>query len=346
MTGAGIDSGPETVDGRVEPLLVAVDGGASKTDVWIVGTDGSVLGSWRGEGCNHQLVGLDAAVAALGASIDQAADRSGLGHAPRPVAPLGLYCLAGLDLPIDEQRLGPAITGARWTTRDVVRNDTFAVSRAGSKNSWGIGVVCGSGLNCAGVGPDGRTVRFPSLAELSGDFAPGGAWLGVRALGLALRARDGRGQDTTLTALVPKHFSMNDPEEVLAAVYSGELSYGRLFELARIALEAAREGDGPAQDAVAFLADEVVAMAGAAITRLDVAGEAVEVVLGGGIFESGDEDFTARVEDGLRHIAPLVVCRRPEGPPVLGAALMGLDIAEAAPAAFARLRADAAQLGA
>ncbi len=73
---------------------------------------------------------------------------------------------------------------------------------------------------------------------------------------------------------------MRDPEEVLAAVYSGALNYGRLFELARIALEAARDGDGPAQDAVAFLADEVVAMARAAIIRLDVAEEAVEVVLG------------------------------------------------------------------
>ncbi len=40
-----------------------------------------------------------------------------------------------------------------------------------------------------------------------------------------------------------------------------------------------------------------------------------------------------------------VVCRRPEGPPVLGAALMGLDIVSASPASFARLRADAAELG-
>src|SRR4029077_14994225 len=89
---------------------------------------------------------------------------------------------AGLDLPVDEERLAPGIALRNWSGRDVVGNDTFAVSRAGTTGSWGIGVVCGTGMNCAGVGPNGRTVRFPALAELSGDFTPGGSWLGARAL--------------------------------------------------------------------------------------------------------------------------------------------------------------------
>ena len=37
-------------------------------------------------------------------------------------------------------------------------------------------------MNCAGVGPDGRSVRFPALAELSGDFAPGRRLAGASAL--------------------------------------------------------------------------------------------------------------------------------------------------------------------
>ena len=56
-----------------------------------------------------------------------------------------------------------------------------------------------------------RRVRFPALAELSGDFAPGGAWLGVRALGLALRAGDGRGPSTALRERVPAHFGTPTP---------------------------------------------------------------------------------------------------------------------------------------
>ncbi len=232
-----------------------------------------------------------------------------------------MYCLAGVDLPVDEERLTEAIAARGWSTLDILRNDTMAVLRAGARSGWGVAIVCGSGLNCVGLGPDGTIERFPSLAELSGDFAPGGSWLGVRALGLALRSRDGRGAPTALAELVPARFDLPDPEAVLSAVYTGELDYGRLFELAEVCLDAAAAGDRPAADAADLLADEVVAMATAAIRRLGAAADDVEVVLGGGLFESDYAGFTDRVSSGVSEIACRATFRRLDGPPVLGAAL-------------------------
>ena len=281
-----------------EDRIVAVDGGASKTDVWLVAADGTLLSKGRGAGSNHQFSGMDGAMDALGSAIDQATRAAGLDPTIRPAAGTGVYCLAGLDLPVDEERLGRAIGDRAWSTVDVVRNDTMAVLRAGSNSGWGVGIVCGSGINCVGLGPDGSIVRFPSLAELSGDFAPGGSWLGVRALGLALRSRDGRGGPTVLAELVPARFGLPDPEAVLTAVYTGELEYGRLFELAEVCLAAGAAGDLPASEAAHTLADEVTAMATAAITRLGVGGDEVEVVLGGGIFDSPYAGFIDRVEAG------------------------------------------------
>jgi N-acetylglucosamine kinase-like BadF-type ATPase len=220
----------------------------------------------------------------------------------------------------------------------VVRNDTFAAWRAGTTSSWGIGVVCGSGLNCAGIGRDGASVRFPALAELSGDFAPGGSWLGVRALGLALRAGDGRGAPTLLSSRVPAHFGQPDAEAVLTAVYTGALPYGRLFELARVLLDAAADGDTPSRQAATILADEVATFAGAAIRRLGVQDTEVEVVLGGGIFDTDDADFHARVAEGIHAIAPRARLLRLGSPPILGAALLGLDALGAGEEAKARLR--------
>ena len=225
--------------------VLAVDGGASKTDVWLVTADGEVVDTARGGGSNHQFSGLDNAMDTLDSTIDAALTNAGLMPRSRPVATTGVYCLAGVDLPADEERLGEAIAGRAWTSVDVVQNDTVAVLRAGAPSGWGVGIVCGSGLNCVGLGSDGSVERFPSLAELSGDFTPGGSWLGVRALGLALRSRDGRGGPTTLADLVPAHFGMPDPEAVLSAVYTGALDYGRLFELARVCLDAATAGDVP-----------------------------------------------------------------------------------------------------
>ena len=161
----------------------------------------------------------------------------------------------------------------------------------------------------------------------------------MRALGLALRAGDGRGSPTVLRTRVPAHFDEVDAEAVLTGVYSGTIAYGRLFELARVLLDAAADGDDPAREAADTLADEVVAFAGAAITRLGVTEEAVEVVLGGGIFETHDNGFQARVADGIHAVAPRALLRRLTVPPVLGAALLGLDAIGADDEAKDRLRA-------
>lgn len=322
------------------PAVLAFDGGASKTDVVLVSRDGDVLGRARVGPSNHQLVGLDAAVETLGVAVAAVAADAGL---PAPVAGLplcvlGVYCLAGIDLPVDEEILAPALAATGWTEEVVLRNDTFAVSRAGTSAPWGIGVVCGTGVNCAAMGPDGRTVRFPALAELSGDFAPGGAWLGVRALGLALRAGDGRGAPTSLRDRVPAHLGQPDAEAALSGIYTGAIPYNQLFGLARVLLDAAADGDAEARRAADVLADEVAAFVRAAVARLDLQEEPVEVVLGGGIFDTTDAAFHARVADGIHAVAPRAVLVRLEAPPVLGAALIGLDLIGARPDALVALR--------
>jgi N-acetylglucosamine kinase-like BadF-type ATPase len=273
---------------------------------------------------------------ALGSTIEAALDAAALSSGSP--TDLGVYCMAGMDLPVDEERLGGAIRSRSWSTESLVRNDTLAVLRAGAQSGWGVGVVCGSGLNCVGLGPDGRVARFPSLGELSGDFAAGGSWLGVRTLGVALRSGDGRGGPTALTAMVSSHFGLADPESVLSAVYTGSIPYGRLFELARVCLEAAAAGDAVAAEAVGVLAAEVVAMVRAGVARLGVAGEEVEVVLGGGLFEDEYLGFTDRIEAGIRAVVPRARFRRLEAAPVTGAALLALDALGAPAASMARLR--------
>ena len=330
-------SGPPVAGG----MLLAVDGGASKTDVWLVDADGTVLGTSRGGGSNHQFCGLEAAMDALGSAIGAAVDDAGLVVGPRLVADTGVYCMAGVDLAVDEERFGDAIGSRGWTRVDHVHNDSLAVLRAGVRSGWGVGLVCGSGINCVGLAPDGSVVRFPSLGELSGDFAAGGSWLGVRTLGLALRSRDGRGAPTELAQLVPAHFHLADPEAVLTAVYTGEIAYGRLFELAQICVDAAAAGDRVAVGAVGILADEVVTMVTATVARMGMNAAEVEVVLGRGLFDSGHPAFAERIATGVRRAVPHVRFRRLTSPPVVGAALLALDAVGASVQAEARLRSSA-----
>ena len=86
-------------------------------------------------------------------------------------------------------------------------------------------------------------------------------------------------------------------------------------------------------------ADEIVTMAGASIRRLRMTKLDVEVVLGGGIFRNRDPSFFERIREGLLRIAPASSIVPLGAPPVVGAALIGLDLVGARPAARRRLRA-------
>jgi N-acetylglucosamine kinase-like BadF-type ATPase len=138
---------------------------------------------------------------------------------------------------------------------------------------------------------------------------------------------------------VPDHFGEPDAEAVLTGIYTGTIAYGRLFELARVLLDAAADGDALSRQAADTLADEVTAFVRAAITRLKVEGTEVEVVLGGGVFDTEDAGFHARVAEGIRMVAPRARLLRLNAPPVLGAALLGLDAIGADKRAKERLRA-------
>ena len=71
-------------------------------------------------------------------------------------------------------------------------NDLFALLEAGTDSPDAVAVVCGTGVNAVGRAADGRTVRFPALGSISGDWG-GGGQLGMQALSHAARAVDGRG---------------------------------------------------------------------------------------------------------------------------------------------------------
>ena len=326
-----------SLERRRRPAILAVDGGNSKADALVVDRAGNVLGAARTVAPSN--VGRSNGSADLfDKVIAAAARRAGLEPAARPLASLGMFCLAGADTAREERGIERALSRRGWTRDTLVRNDTLAVLRAGTDRGWGIGVVCGAGINAVGVGPSGRTVRFAALGELSGDHAAGGQWVGRAALGAAVRALDGRGERTVLERIVPEHFGASNAEALARAMYRDRISSERLVELPPAVFRAAADGDTVARGILDQLADEVVAMATAAITRLRVVDADVEVVLGGGMFRSHDPVFLERIRAGIGAIAPRATMTTLTVPPVVGAALLGLDRIGASRKARARVR--------
>lgn len=317
--------------------VLAIDAGNSKTDVAVVSADGTVCGTARGGPFRPDRVGAAAAVAGMAPLVDKARSDAGL-DGPGPFARHVSACLANADLPIEHEALESAIATHRWGHSIEVFNDTFALLRAGLDEPRGVAVVCGAGINCAGLLPDGRTARFAAVGHISGDWGGGGN-LWQEAMWWAARAVDGRGPATALSDALPRHAGLTTMEELIEAVHLGRLSEADCMELTPVLFAVAAEGDEVASDLVRRQAEEVVALAVAAMRRLEVLGEPIPVVLGGGVLTAGHAQLMDEIERRLADAAPLAEPRVVRTPPVVGAALLGLDRIGASIEVRARLRA-------
>lgn len=319
----------------VNASVLAVDAGNSKTDVALVGEDGTVLATARGGGFRPPTVGVEAAMDVLASVIGQAL--ADAGERAGDVAHVSA-CLANADLPVEEAELADAMRARGWGGSVEVRNDTFAILRAGVDEPRGVAVVCGAGINCVGMVPDGRTARFPAIGRISGDWG-GGSGLAEEALWFAARAEDGRGEPTELVRTLPGHFGLGSMYALIEALHRGHVPEGRRHELTPVLFATSAAGDPVASALVDRLADEVVAMASVALGRLGLLGEEVPVLLGGSVLAARHPRLDGRITRLLAERAPRAVVRVVAQPPVLGAALLGLDRTGAAPEAHRRLRA-------
>jgi N-acetylglucosamine kinase-like BadF-type ATPase len=319
-------------------LVLAVDGGNAKTDLALLDSSGGLLSLVRGGGSSPHHLGSDGCIAVLQSLLDSALAGVGAASLDRPLAATAQILLAGVDLPEDRVALRARIEQLGWSDRLVLDNDTPALLRAGTDRGWGIAVVCGAGINCLGVAPDGREARFLALGPPSGDWG-GGADVGLAAVAAAARSADGRGPRTVLERAVPAHFGLGDPVELSRALHTGEIPTVRLGELAPIVLAAGDE-DSVAADIIRRLADEVIAFARAAIRRLELTGADPDVILGGRVLRSIAPSVVETITRELQEVAPAARVLVSPSEPIVGAALLALDAVAADAGAGSRARAE------
>ncbi|HLW95840.1 MAG TPA: BadF/BadG/BcrA/BcrD ATPase family protein [Solirubrobacteraceae bacterium] len=332
MTATGTD-GSDGAD-----LVLAVDGGNTKTDLALLDSSGRLLSLARGGGSSAHYLGAEGCAAVLEGLLKAAFADAGLSSSSRPLAATAQILVAGADLPEERSALRAEIEKLDWSGRLVIDNDTPALLRAGTDRGWGICVVCGAGINCLGVGPDRREARFLALGEISGDWG-GGVGVGLAALTAAARSADGRGPRTLLEGAVPAQFGLTDALELSRAVHLQQIPETRLGELAPIVLALCDE-DPVAASIVRRLAGEVSALASAAIRRLELTDADPDVVLGGRLLRSVAPSVLDTIVAAIHEVAPNARVVVSASEPIVGAALLGLDALGADPATSARGRAE------
>ena len=298
--------------------VLAVDGGNSKIDLALVSRSGELLALVNGP---DDLAPAGADGRGHGAPRRPRRARRAREAGRGAGGELGVLLRRRRRLSGRRARVDGAFAGAGVAERVSVHNDAFAALRAGAPDGWGVVVICGAGVNAAGVGPDGRTARLAGIGDLSGDWG-GGQGIGREALAAAVRARDGRGPATVARHGASRSGSaLRRPIDVTRRDVRGHDEHragSRSWR--RSSSRSPAEGDAVARGIVDRLADELATMAVAIARQLRVARRAVDVVLTGGVFRATDAEFYARIEAGVRAAVPDARIVRLRDRPVLGAA--------------------------
>lgn len=316
-----------------DAILIAIDGGGSKTDGVAVDLDGTVLAQARLSGSSPHFLDVLSAVNVIDDVIRTLCAQTG----NRPILQTNLY-LSSIDFPSEVAEFADAIADKPWSrgctgNAALIGNDMLALLRTGTREPDAVAVVCGTGINCLGVRGDGRHAGFAALGTISGDWG-GGRFLGEQALWHAARAADGRGEPTLLAQMVPERLGLPDVAAVIEAFHFRRLDEERFADLTALIFDATDRGDAVATAVVERQAEEIVAFAVAALTRLELLDDAVPVVLGGGVLAAGHRLLLDGVEQRLAQRAPKATMSLVRSRPVLGAALLTLETVGAADSAL------------
>jgi N-acetylglucosamine kinase-like BadF-type ATPase len=302
-------------------LVLAVDGGNSKTDVVLMNAEGALLSWVRGPG---SALGVRRTATLVTRLAGIAAHDAGLTTSALAQAH-GAYYLAGADLPFQVDALREAI-GAHQVMKSIeVGNDAWALLRLGAAAAApAVAVVCGAGLKCVARTGDDR-YEFPGLGWQTGDLSGAGDFLAREAVRAAARAEDGRGPDTRLRHMVCEQLGVPGIRVFAEQMLAGTLVEQQLGKLAPVVLGCARDGDPVATSIVDSLATEVATLAHAARRQFPATQRSWTLVLGGGLFA----DPAQRLLSAVRAAAPGLeldfTLTSPSEPPAAGAALLGLD---------------------
>jgi glucosamine kinase len=303
-----------------QPWVVGVDGGGSRGRAWFARADHATphppIGVAEHEGsCNPYSAGPEAAAVAILAVIEGARRAAG---APEGALQEAFVCIGTAGVERERERTGLAaalVAGGITSGRLLLEGDPWvalegALPAAQEGGEGRVMLVAGTGSVAVGLGPNGVRQRAGGWGARVGDEGSG-AWLGIEAVRLSLRALDGRDAPGPLVAAVTGAWGASADALVGRARDASPADFARLAPLVLTAVD-----DPHAQHlrdrAASHLSELVVAVARALNERDEPARWAIASA--GGVAEALANDLLGRLPERLAR-----AWRIAHGPPVAGA---------------------------
>ena len=298
---------------------LGADLGATKTHTLIVDEAGRALGFGESGPGNHETVGYDGMFQSMQEGMEQALRTAGLQKDDITGAGFGV---AGYDWPSEIEATTSVIDHLELRAPYIFVNDAVPGLVAGSQEGWGVVVVSGTGSNCRGWDREHkREGRVTGHGVLMGEGA-GGSELMHRCMQIIGYSWTKRLPITALADAMITHVGAKDLEDLMRGYTTYEYHIGA--EAARIVFRVAEEGDEAARNLIRWAGTELGEIANAVIRQLEFENLAFDVVMTGSMF-AGGQMLIDPMRETIHKLAPKARLVRLSVPPVIGAAMLGME---------------------
>lgn len=301
----------------MKKYFLGVDTGATKSHALIVDENATPLGFGSGGAGNWEVVGWDGVETTLNKILLDACQQAKI--TPSQISGAG-FGLAGFDWEEDRAPHLEIIRKIGISSPINLVNDAFIGLPAGTDAGWGVVVSAGTSCNCYGRNQKGKIGRVTG-AYFLGEYAGAGELVG-RAKQVVAHAWTRRGASTKLTEAFLNITGAENPEDLLAGLMRGKYHIGA--DSAPLVFQIAEEGDAVAQELIHWAGYELGELAKAVIRQLNIADEAVDIVLAGSFYK-GSPIIQEKMAENIRTLAPKANLIRLKTSPVVGATLLGME---------------------
>lgn len=334
--------------------ILGVDGGGTRTRALLVDETGKVHGYGMSGPANFHGVGIEQAVSNIRAAMTEALCAvaqsfatapedmgNGKGLTSAELANNGciknlqvvrvVLGLAGVGRPVDHAKILPHLQEAvcdllrveeMIDLNDLITLTTDAqIALAGAVGGEdGVVVIAGTGAIALGM-CQGRMERAGGWGYLLDDRGSGYD-LGREAIIAALRAFDGRGEETALQDMVCRHLQLAEITELVGPVHNGQLGRTHIGDLAKLVIVAAEKGDAVAKEILREGGRQLALMALAVARRLGLTGQFKVAGTGGILARQVAYLYPIFVEEIQREF-PQALVGDADLEPIYGAVLLG-----------------------
>lgn len=296
--------------------VLGVDGGQTKTLAMVATLDGTVVGCGISGPSNH--LNEPGAYERLEKAVKNSIFMATSNLEPGDFR-ASFFGMASIDPKVRQ------IIKKIWHSESTeVDSDTISAWAGATMCNPGIVTISGTGSVSFGINERMERSWSAYWAYLFGDEGSGYD-LGRKALRIAARASDGRGEKSVVLDKILDHFGVHSMDEVRGIIYGRVFERHEIASLACLVIEAAKLNDIVAMCALEEAGVQLAEGAIAVIKRLKMVDQQPLVHPVGGVFEHAGKMLIEPFSKAINESVPTAKVRQPLFSPIVGSVFMALS---------------------